>query len=384
MTTLNEARLKEAKRQATRLLNRLTDLGVTIKRAQALEGIAAIHNHPDWNHYSAALNQPQMPDSISSFFTESSVEQQSDLIKQATYRFIYKKDYDFTLLAMRPGTGKSTILFHCIADALHRKATAIFIDCAAGGSAKEIPKEILDKATIIPIHVNREGQIIKFDVPSVLNDMVILNVSFFANYMHEEYRREHEDTVNQLGFGNLLLDIQDKLPEEFISRLGYMLVDEFQKVGLGSDNIARTLSAFLRRRVNSSRNDDEKAKVVFACQDFMNIDGFIGLPLSIITDLNTAQDLTHVSKKVWGSYASSQFFIVDSDEFYVPEALDLNDRNHFMRNISKFVACNLHDHRFSSANQKTQFVINTQYEYFKAFSQTVAEVSPHFKMKHGR
>ena len=384
MTTLNEARLKEAKRQATRLLNRLTDLGVTIKRAQALEGIAAIHNHPDWNHYSAALNQPQMPDSISPFFTESYAEQQSDLIKQATYRFIYKKDYDFTLLAMRPGTGKSTILFHCIADALHRKATAIFIDCAEGSSAKVLPKEILDKATIIPIHVSHQGQIIKFDAPPVFSDLVILNVSFLANYMHQEYRKDHADTANQLGFGNLLLEIQDKLPQEFISRLGYLLVDEFQKVGLGNDSIARTLSAFLRRQVNSSRSDEEKAKVVFASQDFMNVDGFIGLPLSIITDLNTAQDLKHVSKKVWDSYASSQFFIVDSDEFYLPEALDLNDTKHFMRNISKFVSCNLNDHRFSSTNQKIQFVINTQYEYFKAFSQSVADVSPRFKMKYTR
>ncbi|MBP8275554.1 MAG: hypothetical protein KAX55_01500 [Propionivibrio sp.] len=47
--------LREAKNQATRLTARLKTLGVEIKRTQALEGVAAVHNFTDWNRMQASL-----------------------------------------------------------------------------------------------------------------------------------------------------------------------------------------------------------------------------------------------------------------------------------------------------------------------------------------
>lgn len=47
--------IEEAKKQANRLSIRLSTLGVEVKRTQALEGVAAIHGFPSWNHMSAQM-----------------------------------------------------------------------------------------------------------------------------------------------------------------------------------------------------------------------------------------------------------------------------------------------------------------------------------------
>lgn len=48
--------LPGAKAQATLLQKRLSELGVSIKKTQANEAIAAIHNFPDWNRFKANLD----------------------------------------------------------------------------------------------------------------------------------------------------------------------------------------------------------------------------------------------------------------------------------------------------------------------------------------
>ncbi|HDX8426151.1 TPA: hypothetical protein RQN23_000827 [Aeromonas veronii] len=47
--------IKTAKAQADKMSARLKQLGVEIKRTQCLEAIAAINNHPSWNHFCAAV-----------------------------------------------------------------------------------------------------------------------------------------------------------------------------------------------------------------------------------------------------------------------------------------------------------------------------------------
>lgn len=47
--------LREVKKQADRLTARLKTLGVEIKRTQALEGVAAVHDFTDWNRMQASL-----------------------------------------------------------------------------------------------------------------------------------------------------------------------------------------------------------------------------------------------------------------------------------------------------------------------------------------
>lgn len=53
-----------AKQQADRLIARLSELGITLKRTQALEGVAAIHDAHDWNRLSAALKTDQSAPAI--------------------------------------------------------------------------------------------------------------------------------------------------------------------------------------------------------------------------------------------------------------------------------------------------------------------------------
>lgn len=66
--------LKEAKQQADRLSARLAELGVAIKRTQALEAIAAVHNYADWNRFQAGRNNetqaPEFNPGITEFLTD--------------------------------------------------------------------------------------------------------------------------------------------------------------------------------------------------------------------------------------------------------------------------------------------------------------------------
>ena len=108
------------------MVSRLSELGVTVKHSQALEGIAAINGYPDWNHFSATFNSPLAPavdDPASELIASLSDGGFSNLVREVASGFPYVCDQEFTLLCLGTGQGKSTILYHCMADAAERNAT---------------------------------------------------------------------------------------------------------------------------------------------------------------------------------------------------------------------------------------------------------------------
>lgn len=334
MNAINEAKLKEAKRQATSLLTRLTSLGVTIKRAQALEGVAAIHGHPDWNHYSAALNSSApIPESASGVSESKKVPEIAESI--------YAHDCDFTNIAMCVGSGKSTILFHCLADALRRDETCIFIDCGSF-SWKEMPKEILENSSIVNVEKHENG---KFTIPENLKNVVVLTMSFSLN-----------DSQAGQVLADYIIRIIKTLPDAFTSRLAYVCADELSRVYRGFANpsvhIMRAFSELLRETRKSGIN----TKLILSSQEILN--GFEDWPMSIITNTNMVR-YSNVSR---GLDKTSNFYNVDAQ---LPYKLDLDDRNTFIRNISRFVVLGLNDYRLKRFSRETQFVENEAYQYFK-------------------
>jgi hypothetical protein len=95
--------------------------------------------------------------------------------------------------------------------------------------------------------------------------------------------------------------IQNLLPKEFISRLAYVLVDEFQQVKMGSSVLMQFHT--LINETNVERNSRDRVKVVFASQDLWGVDCSNSFPISIITDLNKAKDLLRISLDEWNQYS---------------------------------------------------------------------------------
>lgn len=92
--------IEEAKNQANRLSARLSTLGVEVKRTQALEGVAAIHGFPSWNHMSAQLKDDDIRTAMPASTRDSDGSMQPDPMAMARYN----------IFAGPPGVGKSYTL----------------------------------------------------------------------------------------------------------------------------------------------------------------------------------------------------------------------------------------------------------------------------------
>lgn len=349
MNPLNEDRLKHVKRQAKKMVSRLSELGVTVKHSQALEGIAAINGYPDWNHFSATFNSPLAPavdDPASEVIAGLSDGGLSNLVRKVASGFPYVCDQEFTLLCLGTGQGKSTILYHCMADAAERNATFIYLDCANG---EEIPKHFRDKAHFISVF-EEGGEIKEFISSNGIGEVVIVNLNLRVRKIDPNW------------FADFMFRLIDSLPKEFISRLGYVLADEFDKAGLNNPELRKAFRILLDT-ANEAKLPNEGAKVVLAGQYIEESIGYI--PCSLICDTRGIKQIRSLRKYCWDNTDIAQVYLVDHSELYELTQLDLGDRAFFIRNISKFARSRLIDKRNSTAFTESLFVKNDKFRYFE-------------------
>lgn len=130
--------------QATRLTDRLISLGVTLKRTQALEGIAAIYGFSDWNRFQAQLSAP-----IKDINKVASTQKRTQPSKNPV---------DHQVLLMRPGEGKSLAILYALVDAIEKNnGIRLVIDCLDNGSGYDrLPESIKEKVLHLPFYFNNE------------------------------------------------------------------------------------------------------------------------------------------------------------------------------------------------------------------------------------
>lgn len=168
------------KNQAKLLKTRLSALGVKISHANALEGVAAVRGHKDWNTFLSILDS-QEKISQRKVSDESESNQFANIIKAALQSdpdrvgdgstskggyidlpiSLYENDCTFTHLALAPGFGKTKIIKDLCDQAIERNQNAIVISFYPTGSSF---KEISD---------SNEGE--NFHLTTINNDHVTGN-----------------------------------------------------------------------------------------------------------------------------------------------------------------------------------------------------------------
>lgn len=354
------SRLKEAKQQSSRLKTRLSELGVTIKHSQALEAIAAINKHPDWNHYAAALKDTPVPYNASPVFKESFIDSFNDsilalrnLISKVGQKFSYQTDNNLTLLAMAPGKGKSLTLQHLIADSLNQNETCIYVDCLNGSSLNYFSETILNKATVIQADLHDAEIPDIFQIPEKISNVLLFKIDF-GNLNHHN---------RQYVFSRFLNDLLRLLPSTFLSGLAYLLVDDFQSIGLQDENVALGFNKIA---------DKTHAKVIVADTYFNKVKALKGQPFSIITRQGTLESFTSIPTQEFDYYRNTKYYLVDLDGGNSTDTFNLADRQCIVRNIAKLVAFKLNKSAHAADSGLPIFVNNPEYRYFNEFMLPIA------------
>lgn len=206
--------LREAKQQADRLTSRLKELGVNIKRTQALEGIAAVHNFSDWNRFQAGRNSKALPADAAHTNERSA----ADIIQgRGPHR----------VLLLRPGEGKTSILTLIFAEAMREQSgVPIWIDCDDGVSRHNIPSFVLDQTTIVTAHFDSQGNI------EVLTEIDPDCRGIWVSLLNTEIRPYSANglEIRARALINLLALIRNEWPKLFTSRISWALFDGFSSV----------------------------------------------------------------------------------------------------------------------------------------------------------
>ena len=109
------------------------------------------------------------------------------------------------------------------------KRDFIYLDCANG---EEIPKHFRDKAHFISVF-EEGGEIKEFISSNGIGEVVIVNLNLRVRKIDPNW------------FADFMFRLIDSLPKEFISRLGYVLADEFDKAGLNNPELRKAFRILL-------------------------------------------------------------------------------------------------------------------------------------------
>lgn len=201
--------LREAKQQADRLTSRLKALGVDIKRTQALEGIAAVHNFSDWNRFQANLDPTHVLPAPMAAASEG------DLVaNRGPHR----------VLMLRPGEGKTSILTLIFAEAIREKSgIPIWIDCNDGSARHALPPFVLDHTTTITAQFDEQGQI------GALPELDPNCRAIWVSLYNPTIRPYSPDglAIRTRAFIKLLSLIRSTWPDSITKRINWALMDEF-------------------------------------------------------------------------------------------------------------------------------------------------------------
>ncbi|WP_298595276.1 glyoxalase superfamily protein [uncultured Zoogloea sp.] len=204
--------LREAKQQADRLTSRLKELGVDIKRTQALEGIAAVHNFSDWNRFQANLDSAA---EASPAIAAAGGQPATDLLgDRGPHR----------VLMLRPGEGKTSVLTLIFADAIRDKSgIPLWIDCNDGAPRHALPPFVLDHTTSIVARFDSKGHI------EALPDIGPECRAIWVSLYNPDIRPYTPDglAIRTKAFINLLALIRSTWPESITGRINWALMDEF-------------------------------------------------------------------------------------------------------------------------------------------------------------
>lgn len=200
--------LREAKQQADRLTSRLKALGVDIKRTQALEGIAAVHNFSDWNRFQANLDPTEvLPAQVAASEGDPP-----------------KSRGPHRVLMLRPGEGKTSILTLIFADAIREKSgIPLWIDCNDGTARHALPPFVLDHTTTITAQFDEQGQI--GPLPELDPNCRAIWVSLY-NPAIRPYSPDGL-AIRTRAFIKLLSLIRSTWPDSITKRINWALMDEF-------------------------------------------------------------------------------------------------------------------------------------------------------------
>lgn len=198
--------LKEAKLQADRLTQRLRDLGVTLKRTQALEGIAAVHNFTDWNRYQAHLERAASGD--------------VELLGAGTFPpASAASSTAHRVLLMRPGEGKSSILALMLADEIRTgRGIPVWIDCNNGSPSHVLPPFVAEQVSRIDVHFDKDE--IDFPEPPRSPRAIWISLTGLQTYNDEgKWNRTR-------AFCALAEALRTSWPASLVSRFSLTLIDE--------------------------------------------------------------------------------------------------------------------------------------------------------------
>jgi hypothetical protein len=304
--------LREAKKQADRLTSRLKTLGIEIKRTQALEGIAAVHNFSDWNRFQANL-ESTAPPSVSIAGSGGDL-----VVDRGPHR----------VLMLRPGEGKTSILTLLFADAIRAKAQIpIWIDCNDGYPQHSLPPFVLDHTTVITANFDENGNIQNLAPPSDGCRAIWISLhnpkipSFPSGRTQEESGR----TIRTKAFINLLARIRTNWPSEITRNIGWALFDEFAALDEEHNDLFSTsLPDFA----------GDNATIVIATQFMKELSRAAQSPLRCRI----------VSSKVSANIARSIEDLITADANYtLPPSLDSSET--LVESFAKMVLVGLQGHR---------------------------------------
>jgi hypothetical protein len=229
-----------AKRQADRLMARLESLGITIKRTQALEAVAAIHEAPDWNtHLASLISGSQEP------------AQRSHAV------------------AVIPvGQGKVLSMAVLMIDAMRRGTVPLFIDCSAGRSSQHLPDAITDRAHRIDWSMD------SISAPPPSKDARCVVVNLLGSSPFEDFSLEQK-IKRARAFSNLVNSIRSDWPEAAIGNMDSVFINELSHLEIDAHLDAsirkslKELSGMANLLIADQAHSPEIAKCIEPCRVIM-------------------------------------------------------------------------------------------------------------------
>jgi hypothetical protein len=341
--------IKEAKQQADRVTLRLKELGIIIKRAYALEAVAAFHNQPDWNHLVATLEAGEASVTPSA--------NKDNFLSDVHKKFSDFEDSRITMLCMSPGNGKTTMLLSCLQDAIRRGENAVFIDCAGSAKKSMFPESMLQHCTFVDVTINSDGYYEPANIPESVNGIVVYNARF--SIPMEKFER----VVNQARFYKFIENVSSSLPERFTRSLRYVLIDEFSRtfseINVDFESLFNRLflaNSSLKLIISSQMMDVSFAKTN---ENFTAIiDDCI---LSRITNSGLLKEYL----------LKSDANLICPDEINELTTVDFGDEKQFIKNISVLVPFKMYQTSGVKPtiwkNKPIAFTNNSEFLYFENF-----------------
>jgi hypothetical protein len=220
----------QAKRAATRIVERLRALGVDVKNAHGYQAVAAYHDYPDWNRFNAAISSNgRTPGGNASSKAAPPVD--TATLTQLHRLHQGQCDSRYHILLGGPGTGKTTALWmKALVEAGELNGTFLFVVLAGENL---VPRQLADTTHRINITTAADPETpcsaSIVDATSPRASGALVNLHLPGGVSHSETKASSKCFFNALS---QLPEILTKLlPAEFLESVSLICLDETQRVG---------------------------------------------------------------------------------------------------------------------------------------------------------